>query len=327
MKFWPDDIELTGTVADPRVSTRLLIALHRAQPGRRVMNRLVLNPGKTVMPLPDTDEIEGLILELALSTRDGCLMITDREVVVSGLTDSLVTHAAFEARLRPMAARHPDRQWRNRICLVPEEDLAPENFPPRPRPALNPQPLETAPVTLADSAYGPEPPPVRAIPLAITSVTTDPVETLLVAEATDEGPRTALEPVERIRFAADSYLVAYSQAEFVSGVLARIRALPDVKSRVVLRAYPDTAGSHTYNDWLSLSRAKAVRRALVDAGIPEERIRLETPSQGHDRENLGSVRVFLPLPVAPVPEAPSAEPPVQVSVSASAPPDTPPATP
>lgn len=325
VKFWADDIEVTGSVSEPRVADRLLIALHRAQPGRQVMNRLTVDPSLTAMPLPETDELESLALELALSTRDGCLMITDREVVVSGLTDSHVTHAAFEARLRPMAARHPERQWRNRICLVPEEDLAPENFPPRPRPALNPQPLDMAPVMLADSAYGPGLAPLRATPLAMTPEggMPSPLDPRAVVNA---EPGTNLELIERIQFATDSYLVAYSQAEFVGGVLSKVRALPDLKSQVVLRGYPDTAGSHTYNDWLSLSRAKAVRRALVDAGIPEGRIRLETPATGHDRENLGSVRVFLPLAVPPKPEIPPAEP-VQVSVSASASPDAPPATP
>ncbi len=310
IRFWADEVELTGAVPNQKTANLLLITLHRSHPDLRSRNRLVIDPARTVINLPDSRELAGLLLELALSTKDGSLQVTNREVTVSGLTDSLVTHAAFEARLESLAEHHPERRWSNRICLVHEDDLAPGLLPKRPRPALDPEPLENAPVVLAESAYGPLPPmrarPVQSIGLTENAVAIAPPGDAPTVPASNsaEPVETShpMEPAEQIRFTANSFLVAFDQYRLVDAATERIRSLPPEAGPIILRAYPDTAGRHTYNEWLSNSRARAVRRAFVDAGFPEERFRIETPDGRDDSKGLGTVRIFVPRMLPPAAE-------------------------
>ncbi len=336
VRFWADEIELTGAVPDQKSANRLRIAIDRSHPGRPVRDRLVIDPARTVLDLPDSAELAGLLLELALSTSDGSLAVTSDEIVVSGLTDSLVTHAAFEARLRPLAARYGGKELRNRICIVHRDDLEPGMLPRRPRPALKPRALEQAPVTLAEESYGPDLPQVRALPLALTAINArsrsleEPAVDAPGPTATDAPTETAPgrkplghEPAEKIEFTMNSYLVGFDQFRFIDAATARIRELPESAGKVILRGFPDTEGRHEFNDWLSVSRVKAVRRAFLDAGIPEDRFTLETHDGRNRNDELRSVRVLVPrLPEPGLEDGDEAEiPPAPLSTPASAPPE------
>ncbi|MCB1230647.1 MAG: OmpA family protein [Verrucomicrobiae bacterium] len=306
VRFWADEIELTGAVPDQKTANRVIIAIHQVCPGTPVRDRLIINPLRTVVGLPESKDLAGLLLEMALSTKDGSLIVTNSSVVVSGLSDSLVTHAAFEARLSQLAARHPSKVWENRICLVPDEDLRPSRLPRRPRPALNPAPLERAPFVLSENEYGPMP-ELRALPLASISLEAEKLveakttEVLIPdsAEAPPE-PDIALEAAEQIRFSTNSFLVGFDQYEKVDAAKSRIRDLPESAGKVVIRAYPDTAGRHAYNDWLSQTRAKAILRKLIEAGLAPDRIRIELLDGVRDSDKLGTVGIYLPKVLPPV---------------------------
>jgi outer membrane protein OmpA-like peptidoglycan-associated protein len=68
---------------------------------------------------------------------------------------------------------------------------------------------------------------------------------------------------------ASDELTAQSRAE-LDNIFAELkrRPLPDI----VVIGHSDTVGGDTYNDQLSLARAKRMREMLVDLGIPAERI-------------------------------------------------------
>jgi len=68
---------------------------------------------------------------------------------------------------------------------------------------------------------------------------------------------------------ASDELTPQSRAE-LDNVFAELkrRPLPDI----VVIGHSDTVGGDTYNDQLSLARAKRMREMLVDLGIPAERI-------------------------------------------------------
>lgn len=324
IRFWADEIELTGAVPDQKTADHLLIAVRQSHPGMPTYGRLVIDPSRTVINLPDSKDLAGLLLELALSTKDGSLKVTNEAVTVSGLSDSLVTHAAFEARLNSLASRNQQRDWRNRICLVHEDDLVADSLPKRPRPALNPRPLDEIPVVLADNEYGPtlpkaeaEPKPLRAMPLnglvinarnredSENALIEAPTPDVLGTETTKAAPVTPAieyEPAETIRFASNSYLVGFDQYRLVDEITEKIQALPEDSARVVVEAYPDHVGQHDFNQWLSKSRAESVLRALAEAGISSEQLRVVTRDGRKDLNHLGTVRFLLPKPVIPVAE-------------------------
>ena len=350
IRFWADEIELTGAVPDQKTADHLLIAVQQSHPGMPTYGRLVIDPARTVINLPDRRDLAGLLLELALSTRDGSLKVTNEAVTVSGLSDSLVTHAAFEARLNSLASRNQQRDWRNRICLVHKDDLAADSLPKRPRPALNPRPLDEIPVVLAENEYGPtlpkaEPQPLRAMPLNGLVINArnreeagnSPMDASSPAipgteppEAVPAAPAIEYEPAETIRFASNSYLMGFDQYRLVDEITEKIQALPEDSARVVVEAYPDHVGQHDFNQWLSKSRAESVLRALAEAGITSEQLRVVTRDGRKDLDHLGTVRFLLPKPIIPVAELESElrensletdgvteNPEIQTSVSAS----------
>lgn len=322
VRFWADEIELTGAVPDQEAANLLRIAIYQSNPGKPIWDRLIVDPARTVLDLPSSKELSGLLLELALSAKDGSLVVTADEIIVSGLTDSMVTHSAFEVRLRPLAALHRGKQLKNRICIVHPDDLEPSQLPKRPRPALRPSLLESSPMVLADEVYGPDQFQIRAQPMELVALNAQSrsiadgiaesadlqptpegsvVETKLEATSDMTKPSVIFEPAEKIAFTMNSYLVGFDQFSQVDAVTTRIRNLPESAGKIILRGFPDTEGRHEFNDWLSVSRVKAVRRALIDAGIPEERFTLETHDGKGEKGDLQSVRVLVPRLPEPEP--------------------------
>lgn len=308
IRFWADEIEITGALPDQRTANRLLIAIHQAQPGKPIYNQLVIDTHRTVPDLPESDQLAGLLLELALSTVDGSLSVKSREVIVGGLTDSHVTHAAFRARLQSATESQQGRTFRNQICLVHPDDLDASLLPRRPRSVLAFRNLESVPVELEEERFGPVAPlpiatavSLATLPLPANgsspAMATSPSENEPPEENAKKNPKRKLEPTRRIEFTADSYLVSVRDYDSLDEVAAALKAHPKEHGKIVLRGHPDTEGRHTYNDWLSLSRAKAVQRILTDAGIPEDVLKLEISGGEGNPKNLRTVSIWVPRPI------------------------------
>ncbi|MCP5549387.1 MAG: OmpA family protein [Akkermansiaceae bacterium] len=331
VRFWRTDTEISGAVRDESDAGRLRDALARARPGCHIWDDLTLDPAAP--RLPSATVLSGLVQELVLSTRDGCLTLSSAEgLKVSGLTDSLVTHAAFEMRLLEVAREVNAPGAANEIKIVSSEELA-RPGPERPIRGLNPKPLVHKPVVLADAPYGPPTPPLRAKPLA-------PVIEIAVAESPDDTPMplaspapdpdpaplppepvakpepavalatataapTTFElppppwapPVDPVAFGANSFLVGIDQLKTVEKAARRIAALPPKSGKVILRGYPDSPGHHPYNDWLSRTRAREVKRALTDLGIAEDALEIAIFPAGDKADRAESqrrVEILLP---------------------------------
>ncbi|NNE90684.1 MAG: OmpA family protein [Verrucomicrobiales bacterium] len=115
-------VEFRGTLRTEEEAISLFQALRDVRPDLKVGTRnLVLDPD--AKPIPALDEVRGFLHELALSAHEGFLEVGPDRFLVSALTDSVVIHAAFQARLKLVQFDHPDLEVRNLICIVPEEDL------------------------------------------------------------------------------------------------------------------------------------------------------------------------------------------------------------
>lgn len=312
VRFWADEIELTGALPDQKTANRLMIAIHHAQPGKPIWDRLVIDPSRTVPDLPSTPQLAGLLLEMALSTKDSSLLVREHEVVVSGLTDSHVTHAAFEARLQSAAEADDRKAFRNRICLVHHEDLHPSLLPRRPRAVLAFRPVQSPSLEMAGTAYGPPLPPATLGSLTGRSASilglnretspsgpspldaSEPPSPTSESDSSEKLAKPILEPSRRIEFIANSYLVSTTDYDALDGIAARLKSHPAEWGKVIVRGFPDTAGRHTYNDWLSLSRARAVQRVLVEAGVSESLLKLEVSGGDQNPKNLRTVGIWIP---------------------------------
>ncbi len=90
--------------------------------------------------------------------------------------------------------------------------------------------------------------------------------------------RPPLKPIEPIHFLFDkTEMTAESKARFAT-IVQYLREAPP--GTIEIRAYTDGRGSFEYNRRLSLRRAEAVRRLLIDSGIGSHRVKVLGMGQG-----------------------------------------------
>jgi hypothetical protein len=251
--------------------------------------------------------------ELDLSTCSGELKITDSAILVSGLTDSLVTQAAFAARMEDLNT--DGRKIRNEICIVASRDLEELNLP-RPDAPVPASPADLPkPLVLYGESFGPgRPPAIAPVP--------DPLVAILQAREAekktltpDEPPAAAsflrLDPLSSVEFAPDSFLIQSSQVAAVQEAANAINELPAAQLPVILTGYPDNDGQHIYNDWVGARRAREVFELLRGMGVAGNRLTLGS-YRDHPGNRRGTVAVFVPHPgptvAAPIREATLAAP-------------------
>lgn len=296
VRFWADGIEISGSAPDRKTAVQLREVLYR------VRDRLLLWDDMVVVerkyPFPNIDALTGLIRELELSTCSGELEITDSAIIVSGLTDSLVTHAAFAARLDDLNT--DGRKIRNEICIVAAGDLADLDLarPDAPAPSI-PKSLRDLPrpLVLYDETFGPPPPPaenpqpLEMPPILLTAAGTGGMPT---SESTP--PPAAifhLEPLSAVEFAPDSFLIRANQVAAVQEAANSINQLSASELPVILTGYPDNDGEHAYNDWIGRQRAREVFELLRGMGVAKTRLSLGSYREGPARRR-GTVTVFVP---------------------------------
>ncbi|MEI8293813.1 MAG: OmpA family protein [bacterium] len=72
-----------------------------------------------------------------------------------------------------------------------------------------------------------------------------------------------------VRFGYDSYVVEPAENSKVQQVAT---AMKSTSKRLIIAGFTDERGTQEYNRGLGERRAQAVRQALIDAGIPADRI-------------------------------------------------------
>ena len=296
LRFWPGEIELAGAIRDRAAEADLRHAVRKAQPGVKVWD-VQLGYDPRAPELPPSKELTGLLLEMALSTRDGGLRVVEDTLVVSGKTDSLVTHAALATRLEQLS-RDRFAEIRNEIQVVSSAELsAPSER--RPISVLNPTPLAHFEAEISDEPYGPAVPVLRATPLAPGGAPVAESRDGEVIPSAEGAPAAAsvgtarldmpLGPLAPVRFDANSFLIDFNQHGVVREAASMIKALPQA-TKVTVLGFPDGGGDSTYHEWLATSRAKQVRDLLIEFGVPPDRLGIKSSSAGTRRQ----VQILIP---------------------------------
>lgn len=91
-----------------------------------------------------------------------------------------------------------------------------------------------------------------------------------IAQAGPQGAGEPLMVVARVHFDFNKYSIKKEYIPVLNEVVKVLRENPDVRVRI--EGFTDDIGSKAYNDRLALRRAQEVKKYLVRAGIPEERI-------------------------------------------------------
>ena len=97
-----------------------------------------------------------------------------------------------------------------------------------------------------------------------------PVE--VVREVVKEVPveRTIAELMENVNFDFDKATITNGSLDVLDEIADVLKRFPD--ARFLVAGYTDSKGSDAYNDALSRARADAVRKALIERGIPASRL-------------------------------------------------------
>ena len=117
---------------------------------------------------------------------------------------------------------------------------------------------------------------------------------LVVVAAMTTSPALA-EPIGETFFEFDSSALRATAERELQQVAEQATDTPD--TRVVLAGHADPRGTGPYNVGLSTRRAESVRAALIEEGVPEERIVIavygeDAPSRGSHAEDR-RVSIFL----------------------------------
>lgn len=305
IRFGDEEAEISGFVDSEASGQALAEAMHAARPDLPVVNRgLAIDPEARLLPL---DLLASLITEIGISTHDGGIRLTDREIRLSGLTDSVLTRSALRVRLR---ALEDDRQVVNHICIVPSEDLPDISIalstgkrtrpvldigsaPPREKPFRIPGvktdrlPRLVALLSDMHRLQGIEPHPLRARPL-MTGATDGPGAS---APAAAEGAAESLfadppppplpaflELGEPVLFARNTVLLQSGQAGRFEQIAEELAKEEHAGQPLVVRALKSSSGSSEFNDWLCQRRADEVKSRLAKIGIDESLVSTETAS-------------------------------------------------
>ena len=79
-----------------------------------------------------------------------------------------------------------------------------------------------------------------------------------------------------MQFELGSAAITADNAAALAPIVAQWHGMPN--ERAAISGYVDASGSKAANERLAEARAKAVRAALIVAGIPKDRIEMRTPT-------------------------------------------------
>ena len=79
-----------------------------------------------------------------------------------------------------------------------------------------------------------------------------------------------------MQFELGSAAITADNAAALAPIVAKWHDMPN--ERTAISGYVDASGSKAANERLAEARAKAVRAALIVAGIPKDRIEMRTPT-------------------------------------------------
>jgi outer membrane protein OmpA-like peptidoglycan-associated protein len=91
----------------------------------------------------------------------------------------------------------------------------------------------------------------------------------------------------RVLFDQDRARVKTAARTHLQAIVTLWKQHPEWK-RLVIEGHTDARGPERYNEWLSTERATRVRKALVEMGLPEDRIEIKGLGRSHPLDSSGT---------------------------------------
>jgi len=329
-------VTLSGPIDTKESADRLANAILEALPEIRIVNGGLVFDGKSA--LPDEKLFHSLVVEVALSTHEGEIECSEDQLLVGGLTDSVMIASVLKLRAAPIIGK---RRYKDRLCQVPSEDL-PEiplvlstgesrkafsfdlSLVEAKREAfvvpgvllekmlgliegtadfaflLGGQPAVAAdPAGLAATAGNPAE-VVSAPAVAVPAQMTSPSAS--AAEPVAPLATQAVDPFEELGpvfFGRNSFLLQSGQDQNVSNVIEQLGAAPWIGKPVILRVTTYKAGSPGFSSWLGERRGAELVKQMTAAGVARDLITIQLAEAPETAVDEGKVNVLLPRGAAP----------------------------
>lgn len=324
VQFGPGRSVLAGRVDSEASASTLAATLSEARPDLPVdRSALVVDPSAA---LPGLSDLRSLLAELGLSTHEGRLTISKERLLVSGLTDSIVTQSAIRLRAAPLLS---GRAYHSRLCIVETDALPPIGVSltmagPMPLavpevPAIPERPFETPGVRLEDllptlqmlsrlhELSGKPAPaltaanPLRAVPMSAADAPIGAPPS--PAPALAMPPQPTREALPSLYFSRNSFLLQANQEAAIEALMKQLLQPNRQGLPVLVEAVRPEGGSGAFNDYLCERRVAEVTRILTERGLAAPRVRGSTVS-GSSGIDGGEVRISIEIPPPAPPSLP-----------------------
>jgi len=325
--FLRTKVSFSGSIESKATAEKLANTIISVRPDLKVVNDgLRFDPA---VKFPDLELFESLVIELAISTAEGIIELSDNQLVVGGLTDSPVASSALRLRAKPLLG---SRSYKDQTCLIPSSDLPDtpillstgETRKPfafkvarvKKKEVITYQPPGFLLQKLAGlieatkdlSIYLPESERTE-LPPEVTKVDTPPESpgkeessrqpdntmaeaATVFSEALKPNPFQHFGP---ILFGRNSFILRTGQSEFIPEVAAQLNVPPWDKKAILIQGVVYQSGSSAFAEWLGDRRKSEVVKRLIAAGVSESRFQTETTLSA-DRIDGGEVRVLVKKP-------------------------------
>ncbi|MEM9017874.1 MAG: OmpA family protein [Verrucomicrobiota bacterium] len=320
--YTPRGVEFSGKVDSEETGQTLAAAVKAVRPDLPILNKGLEIDG--TMDLPNINDLKSLLAEIGISTHEGGLAIWDDAILLTGLTDSVISQTALKIRLDPILG---DRELIDRICIVSSADLPDleiklssgettgplldfEQYPTAAEqftlPGISLAKLIPTLVMLSDldrlsesakeEAESEE--TLRAVPLftnlSQNSSTAGPLR------AVPAEPQPTRVHLESIRFSRNTVLLQANQEIVIETVVKQMKEPPLAGHPVLLKSVRTKGGSEAYSSYLAEQRGAKVREILTERGVSRGRLSLREeviPSAVDE----GEVKLIVEIP-PPKPE-------------------------
>lgn len=321
IKFAQRAITFSGRVDSEETGQELARTVRKIRPDLPIQNAGLRIESDT--KLPPLADLKSLLAEIGLSSHEGGVAFYPDRVVLTGMTDSVVTVTAIQLRLNPILG---ERTLVNRICIVSSADLPDldvrlssgesseslldfDFYPTAEAAFVTPGlPLEKLYSTLVlmssferfvDPAKLRESANVRATPLVMeepgTSSPNEEVDGPPQLRAVPSGPITTYIELEPLLFSRDSFLPRSQSRSVMTRNQELLESPPYAGKKVIVRSFKWQGTSPAYIEYLAEKRSAEARKQLNGIGIPDSQIEIDLVSSPNPVDR-GEVKIIVEIP-------------------------------
>ena len=295
IRFTPKGIMFAGMV-DSEENAQLIATFAKS-----VRPDLAIIKGElTVSPeahLPKLEDLKSVLEELGLSTHEGMIAFWEDRVLISGLTDSVISVAALKILIKPLME---NRKLINRVCIVSTDDLpnikvdlttlesqaALIDFESHPTakktfaiPGLPLNKIYPALVMMSDLSRinrggGTDIAPLRARPLTVAqprrSQANQEITPPRVIQALPADRILHYVNLQSIRFSRNTALLQADQTKVFDSIATRLQTPPLTGHPITISPMLCQGGAVTFNEYLCEKRAARVKDMLTERGVDSD---------------------------------------------------------